>query len=325
MSTSVLTTIPWWRELLDKLGRQAVQTAYPILGAVVASGGQIDVLVVLVGLAGALAVSLGKAGLLWVVELQVTEGSPLAWRLLDRAVPAAAGVLLGLWPAEWAGLLAVDWQAAVVAAVAAALLAVVGYWGTPPAQALGGGRRPARRGDRGAARSTVTMAIMVTLVGLGLVILATGALGQAQAKAVERITAVPHLAVHSATYCAETGVITVRHSGEVAILDGTPIDLDRVTDGAQHLHDGSTTAAWAWTFRKPSGPVVVELHHVGNGSGDGGSWDPIPADQVRQVESEAYADLTGHPTYDLVRVVATVDGIGPVASDSSLITAGCTR
>ncbi|MDQ1246218.1 MAG: hypothetical protein QG597_586, partial [Actinomycetota bacterium] len=66
------------------------------------------------------------------------------------------------------------------------------------------------------------------------------------------------------------------------------------------------------------------LRHVGNGAGEGGSWDPIPPDAYRhQVEGEAVVSLGGQPTYDAARVVLTDPAVGAVASSGVPITDGC--
>jgi hypothetical protein len=326
MSVSVLATRVWWRALLDRLIRQAAQTTYPILGAVIASGGQVDLVTVGIGLAVALIVSLGKAGLLALSGITVTEGTALGWRLIDRAVPAAAGVVLGVWPSEWAGMLALDWGATGIASAAAALLAVLSYWGAPPATEspdpephLWAGRTGRRR-DRGAVSVPLLAILIVVLVAtISVVIAAASAHGQA--RTVRTVTPVPHLEVTSASYCE--GMITVRHTAEIPLRETDPIDGSRVTGDAHGMFRGSTESAWAWTLRQPD-EVTVELHHVGNGAGEGGAWDPVLGSQVHhQVEGEIAVRDTGKPTYDQVRVIAVIDGIGPIASSASLVTARC--
>lgn len=137
MPTSTLATVSFWRVLADKLGRQAAQTAAPILAAVVAAGGSIDVRTVTIGLAGTLLVTLVKGAVQYIADAQVTPGAPLPWQWLDRAAPAAAGVIAGLLPADWRGLIDLDWRAAAVAAGSAAALAVLALYVTPPAFTAG--------------------------------------------------------------------------------------------------------------------------------------------------------------------------------------------
>ena len=83
----------------------------------------------------ALALSLGLSILRELVAITPSVDAALPWRLLDRAVPAAAGVLVGLWPVDVAGLLTFDWRNALVAAGFAALSAALAYVWTPPAYA----------------------------------------------------------------------------------------------------------------------------------------------------------------------------------------------
>jgi hypothetical protein len=329
MPVPVLATHEWWRALIDRLGRQAAQTTYFVLAAIIASGGQIDLATTGIGLAGTLVVSLGKAGLMEFTQVQVTEGTALGWRLADRAVPAAAGVILGVWPSEWAGLLALDWGATSIAAAAAALLAVVSYWGCPPATespapephlSVGRTGRRRDRGDRGVVSAPLLAILIVVLIATISVVIAAAA-AHGQARTVRMVTPVPHLEVTSASYCE--GMITVRHTAEIPLRETDPIDGSRVTGDAHGMFQGSTEAVWAWTLRQPD-QVTVELHHVGNGAGEGGAWDPVLGSQVHhQVEGEIAVRDIGKPTYDQVRVIAVIDGVGPIASSASLVTARC--
>jgi hypothetical protein len=161
--------------------------------------------------------------------------------------------------------------------------------------------------------------VVVLVATVGVVIAAAVAHGQA--RTVRTVTPVPHLEVTSASYCE--GMITVRHTAEIPLRETDPIDGSRVTGDAHGMFRGSTEAVWAWTLRQPD-EVTVELHHVGNGSGEGGAWDPVIGTQVHhQVEGEIAVRDTGHPTYDQVRVIAVIDGVGPIASSASLVTARC--
>jgi len=122
----MLTSATWWHALAVLLLRQALQVATPALAAVVAAGGSVDVASVATTLAGALAVTL-VAGF-WRALRDIDDPS-----VLGMVVRAAAGVFAGLGVTDWAGLAGVDWMAATVAAVAAALLAVVHLVTDPPA------------------------------------------------------------------------------------------------------------------------------------------------------------------------------------------------
>ena len=131
--TSVLADAVWWRLVLERLGRQFAQTTLPLLAIVTTAPGSFEPKAFVVATVLALAVSLGLSILRELVAITPTAEAALPWRLLDRAVPAAAGVLVGLWPVDAAGLLTFDWSNALVAAGAAALSAALAYMVTPPA------------------------------------------------------------------------------------------------------------------------------------------------------------------------------------------------
>ena len=98
----------------------------------VASAGQVDVAATVVGVAGALALTAGRVIGRALAGVTPATGGSWASQALDRAVPAAAGVVVGFLPVSWAGLAVVDWQAVAVAAVAAAGLALLGAKVDPP-------------------------------------------------------------------------------------------------------------------------------------------------------------------------------------------------
>lgn len=127
MSASVLDTADFWKDLGERVGRQVAQTALPIV-AVVGASADFQVKPVVLALLISVAVTVLNA----LRKVVVTPGEPLAWQLLDRAVPAAAGVLLGFVPVDVSGLDVVDWKAAGYAAAAAAATAVLAYFVTPP-------------------------------------------------------------------------------------------------------------------------------------------------------------------------------------------------
>ena len=128
MSTSVIATTSFWRELLDRAGRQAAQVALPIVAAVSAAGGGLHPGEVAAVLGVAVAVTFLKA----LAGLSASPAEPLGWRLLDRALPAAAGVALGFIPVDLAGVGGVDWSAVGYAAGAAAVTSLLAYYVTPP-------------------------------------------------------------------------------------------------------------------------------------------------------------------------------------------------
>lgn len=128
-----LASTAWWRLLLERLGRQAAQTAVPLFLAIGATGGRGDLTALSLALAGALVVTVVKGLLQALTDIHATEDSPLGWQLLDRAVPAFAGVFAGLWPTTVEGLTTFDLRATLFAAAGAAVTAVLAYFVTPPA------------------------------------------------------------------------------------------------------------------------------------------------------------------------------------------------
>lgn len=127
MTTSVLATGTFWRDLLERAGRQAAQTALPIVAAIGAAG-TISPQAVAVAIAGAVLFTVIKA----LVTIKYTPGEDVVSALLDRAVPAAAGTVLGMVPVDTFNILAVDWSAVFWAAGAAAVVAMLAYYVTPP-------------------------------------------------------------------------------------------------------------------------------------------------------------------------------------------------
>ena len=130
-NSAALVTVAWWRVLGERLLRQAAQTAGPVLAAVVAAGGVVDLRSAVLGLAGVEAVTLAKATLQYLADVHFSPDDPWWVQVLDRAVPAAAGVLLGVPLATWADAVSTDWSAAGKAAGAAAVLALVMAYGAP--------------------------------------------------------------------------------------------------------------------------------------------------------------------------------------------------
>lgn len=328
MSGSVLAGVTWWELLLERCWRQALQTAVPIIGAVVASGGAVDVRTVAVGLAGAVAVSVGKALLMALVEVDVDDAEAgLGWRILDRALPAAAGVVVGLWPVSAAELTVIDWHAGLQAAGAAAVLAVLSMWATPPT--LVGPRmltvRRSDLGDQGAVRARLLAVVMVVLALVGLVVLAVGPADAVQRPVREVPTRIVplHPRVTSACWRPGGGVVRVRYSSETLMDGGMSPNLRLATDEASTVLKGSTTATAAWTFAKPDGSAVVELHHVGARAGRGGSWDPVPLRRVLHHTTEIDVQLSGEPTWDKIRVTVASPGSGRVASSGVLVATRC--
>lgn len=134
-TTSSLADASWWRIVVERLGRQFAQTALPLLAVITAAPGTFQPRAFVVSTALALALSLGLSILREVASITPAADAALAWRVLDRAAPAFAGVLLGLWPVDAVGLLTFEWRNALLAASAAAVQAAIAYVATPPAYA----------------------------------------------------------------------------------------------------------------------------------------------------------------------------------------------
>lgn len=129
MTTSVVATVPFWRELLERAGRQAAQAAIPVIAAIGTAQGGVDARAIAIVVLTAVAVTLLKG----LAGITLAVGESIGWELLDRAVPAMAGTMLGFVPVDAANILDIDWQRAGVAAVCAGVLAVLSYFVTPPA------------------------------------------------------------------------------------------------------------------------------------------------------------------------------------------------
>ncbi len=146
MTTSTpepLVTVAWWRLVLERVARQTAQTAAPILAVIVTATGVLDAQTVLVALAGPIVVTLLKSLLIEVRQVTVDPTATWWVQLLDRAVPAAAGVYAGFVPVDLRGLLIVNWVSVSWAALAAAVLALVSVYVAPPALAVQAARRAA--------------------------------------------------------------------------------------------------------------------------------------------------------------------------------------
>jgi hypothetical protein len=128
-------TLPYWRAVLDKATRNAVQTVLPvIIAAQVGSIAGLDPVNVLWVAGIAALVTLLKAAVQAGADLQVTASTPLALRLADRAVPAAAATLITFVTVDGTGLATVvDWRAALIATAFSALGALAQAYATPAA------------------------------------------------------------------------------------------------------------------------------------------------------------------------------------------------
>lgn len=136
----------FWSDVLERCLRQAQQTALPI-AAVLTAGGGFDPGSAALTIATAVALTLLKN----LLRIQASDASPLLLRLADRVVPAVAGVLVGFIPVDYLGWASVDYRAAGLASLGAALTALLTAYGAPPEvptrRALftvirGGGRGP---------------------------------------------------------------------------------------------------------------------------------------------------------------------------------------
>jgi Putative lactococcus lactis phage r1t holin len=128
-----LETYSFWRDVLERSARQALQVALPIAVAVAASNGErIKLLPTLYGLILAVAVTILKA----IVGAVSSSTSPIWIQLLDRVGSAIAGTLLAFLPSDLLNVLGVDWSAVAWAAVASALVAFGSYYAAPPSRGV---------------------------------------------------------------------------------------------------------------------------------------------------------------------------------------------
>ena len=130
--TSPLFTVLWWRAVLARAGRQAVQVVIPVLTLAVAGDVTgIDPLAVGLGVALAAAVVVLKA----VTGLTASPDAAPAVQAFERVLGAAAGSLLAWLPTDALGLLHMDIQAVLISTAASAGLALAAMWTNPPAPA----------------------------------------------------------------------------------------------------------------------------------------------------------------------------------------------
>lgn len=142
-----LVTVGWWTLLFERLGRQAAQTAVPILATVVSATGRVDVAAVSTALFGALVVTFFKTIAQELAAVTVDPAAPFWVQVLDRAVPAAAGVFVGLGFVDFQSLLTVDWASTGYAALAAAVTALLAVYVTPPGAALAAARQAPKHAE----------------------------------------------------------------------------------------------------------------------------------------------------------------------------------
>jgi hypothetical protein len=140
MTTSAIVPayarLPFWREILDRAGRNALQTVIPVLVA-----GQVGTVVGLdpINILWAAFVAAFVTVLKAVAGLKATPEAPLVWRLLDRAGPAAAATLLSFVTINGTDAApVVDWRAALIATASAALLAIAQAYVSPAVTVIKG-------------------------------------------------------------------------------------------------------------------------------------------------------------------------------------------
>lgn len=116
------------RDVLERVGRQLQQTYGPAIGAVLTAATAAPVKSTAVTLLSVVILTTLKA----LAGLRANPGDPLWLVLFDRAGSAFATLVLGLGVTDFAGLLALDWPKALIAPLAAAAIAVLSYFVTPP-------------------------------------------------------------------------------------------------------------------------------------------------------------------------------------------------
>ena len=122
----------WWRDVLARAGRQAVQVLTPVLA--LAAAGDItglDPLAVAYTVAAAAAVTVLKAA----AGFAADPGASIVVQGVERALAAAAGAALAVVPANLAGWLDVDPRVAVASIASSAGLALAAMITNPPAVA----------------------------------------------------------------------------------------------------------------------------------------------------------------------------------------------
>jgi hypothetical protein len=83
--------------------------------------------------------------------------------------------------------------------------------------------------------------------------------------------------------------------------------------GTERLTSGT------WGIVPDSWGADVQLHFIGNGARTGGQWETVPG--IHRTEGHVAAEVSGLPTWDLVRVAVRADGT--VVASSGRIPEGC--
>ena len=123
----------FWRDVLERTWRNALQTLAPIVAVMAASGAPVNPDAVAVSAATVVFYTVVKA----VAGVTAGSGAPLWVQLLDRAGSAVAATLLAFLPEAamhtWVDWVSVDWATVGWASLGAAVLAVINYVAAPPA------------------------------------------------------------------------------------------------------------------------------------------------------------------------------------------------
>jgi hypothetical protein len=108
-----------WRDFGARVWNQVQQTALPILAAIVAAPEELTSTVAVIGVLSPIVITAIKAALAALLDFDYPGV------VLDRVIPAVAGVLVAFVPLMLADLLTVNWVYAAIAAVAAGVAALI--------------------------------------------------------------------------------------------------------------------------------------------------------------------------------------------------------
>ena len=132
--TSPIRVREFWVDVLARSGRNAVQVVIPLL--VLASTGQVQSAGILTTLAAA-----GLAALASVLKamtpLTSDSSDSIAWQVFERAVGAAAGAALAVFPLSWMDAVHMDWRVAAVSVAGSVGLSLVSWVTNTPADVQG--------------------------------------------------------------------------------------------------------------------------------------------------------------------------------------------
>lgn len=130
-------TYSFWKDLGERIIRQELQTALPVVLAIAASGSGVSYSALALTMATILVLTALKA----VAGVAAPEGSSTAVVLLDRVGSAVAVTVLGFLPEETlsstSGWLSIHWGAVGVAAAGSAVASLIQYYLNPPVFSAG--------------------------------------------------------------------------------------------------------------------------------------------------------------------------------------------